>query len=73
MVDRSSRAVFFSHGYSLKDTLQAYARVHRPGQLKPSFIYHLVAEGTIDEAIMKALEAKEDVVSEVLKHIRWSK
>lgn len=69
----SRRAIFFSHGYSLKDALQAYARVHRPGQKHPTFIYHLVAQDTIDGAVMKALSNKEDVVNEVLSHIRWDR
>ena len=50
---RSRIAIFFSHGYSLKDAEQAYARVHRPGQSKPTFIYHMIAERTIDEAVTK--------------------
>lgn len=66
-------ACFFSHGMSLKDRQQAYARLHRPGATKPVFIYSLIADGTVDEVLVRALNDKADAVDEVLKHIRWSK
>lgn len=61
----------FSRGYSLGDYDQKMARVHRPGQERPTFVYSLVAEGTVDNAVMSALRTKSDVVGEVLKHIKW--
>lgn len=58
---------YMSVSFSLGDYEQSLARVRRPGQRAECVrYYHLVASGTIDEAIYKALSAKRDVVEEVL-------
>ena len=38
---------------------EANARLYRQGQEKPVIIHHLIAEGTVDEQVMDALEAKD--------------
>lgn len=38
---------------------QANARLHRQGQKETVIIRHILAKGTIDENVMKALERKE--------------
>ena len=38
---------------------QANARLHRQGQKKPVFIYHLLSKGTVDEDVMRSLEHKD--------------
>lgn len=38
---------------------QANARLHRQGQKKPVFIYHLISKGTVDEDVMRSLEQKD--------------
>lgn len=41
--------------YSLRQTL----RLHRQGQTRPVIVHHLIAEGTVDEQVMKALKQKD--------------
>lgn len=50
---------WFSLTWSLEDFIQFNARVWRQGQQAKSVIFHfIIAEGTIDEAVMKALTDK---------------
>jgi superfamily II DNA or RNA helicase len=60
---RSRIVVFFSLTFSLKDHEQAIARVHRPGQTRNCLVVFLIAEGSIDRQIQKAVEKKQDLVS----------
>lgn len=50
--------VWFSLTWSLELYQQTNARLYRQGQHVPVTITHLVAENTLDEAVLKALEAK---------------
>lgn len=50
--------VWFGLNWSLELYQQANARLHRQGQTQSVIIHHLVAEGTIDEDVMAALEGK---------------
>ena len=54
-------AVWFGLPFSLDLYQQANARLCRPGQSKGVVIHHLIATNTIDEHIMRALQAKSDV------------
>lgn len=51
--------VWFGLTWSLELYQQANARLHRQGQKKNVIIHHLVAKGTVDEDVMKALGSKE--------------
>lgn len=51
--------VWFSLTWSLELYQQTNARIYRQGQSEPVTITHLVAEGTLDEAVLKALETKD--------------
>lgn len=51
--------VWYGLTWSLELYQQANARLYRQGQEKPVIIHHLVAEGTVDEQVMKALQAKD--------------
>ncbi|MDD4776618.1 MAG: DEAD/DEAH box helicase, partial [Syntrophomonas sp.] len=51
--------VWFGLTWSLELYQQANARLHRQGQEKSVIVHHLIAEGTIDEAVMKALAGKD--------------
>lgn len=51
--------VWFSPTWSLELYQQTNARLYRQGQSEPVTITHLVAEGTLDEAVLKALDAKD--------------
>ena len=68
--DGGSIIVWFGLTWSLELYQQANARLHRQGQKKSVIIHHLVAEGTIDEDVMKALEDKasgQDALMEAVK------
>jgi SNF2 family DNA or RNA helicase len=64
---KSHYCIYYSVGYSLGDYEQSLARIHRPGQTKPVFYYHLVASGTIDEVIYSNLKNKKDVISTIIE------
>ena len=59
--------VYYSLGFSLGDYLQSIARLHRPGQKGLVDYIHLVAAASVDEIIVDALEAKEDVINRILE------
>jgi len=61
--------LFYTLGYSLGDYQQACARLHRPGQDRPVVFYRLLARGTVDEAIVRALDRRREVVQSVLKSL----
>lgn len=51
--------VWFSLTWSLELYQQTNARLYRQGQSEPVTITHLVAEGMLDETVLKALDAKD--------------
>lgn len=53
--------VWFGQNWSLELYQQLNARLHRQGQTKPVIIHHLVAEKTIDQKVVAALERKGDM------------
>lgn len=57
----ASTAVFYSLDFNYANYSQARARIHRIGQRNTCTYIHLVAKGTIDEKVLKALQRKEDV------------
>jgi SNF2 family DNA or RNA helicase len=66
---RSAYAVYYSLGFSLGDYEQSRARLDRPGQTRSVTYVHLVATGTVDEQIVKALGEKRDVVNSILEAV----
>lgn len=50
---------WFGLTWSLELYQQANARLHRQGQEKSVIVHHLVAEGTIDEDVMKVLAGRD--------------
>ena len=51
--------VWYGLTWSLELYQQANARLYRQGQEKPVIVHHLIAEGTVDEQVMKALQTKD--------------
>lgn len=51
--------VWYGLTWSLELYQQANARLYRQGQEKPVIIHHLIAEGTVDEEVMAALQNKD--------------
>ena len=52
-------AIYYSRSWSLEEYLQSQDRLHRIGQTGTVSIIHLVAKGTVDEQIAKALRSKQ--------------
>lgn len=67
---RTCIGVYFSLSHSLGDYEQSLARLRRPGQNRPSRFIHLVVEDSVDRAIYEALQAKRDVVEEVISRLQ---
>lgn len=63
-------AVFYSLDYSYANYDQARARIHRIGQRNTCTYIHLVAQGTVDEKVLAALQAKKSVADEVVDNWR---
>lgn len=59
----ASCEVFYSASFSYAAYAQALDRIHRIGQRHPCHYIHLVAPGTIDEHVLAALEAKQDMAA----------
>ena len=51
--------VWYGLTWSLELYQQANARLHRQGQDHAVIIHHLIAEGTVDEQVMRALKQKD--------------
>jgi SNF2-related domain len=60
---------YYSVGYSLSEWQQSLARVHGPEQTRPVAYYHLVARGTVDVLIRRAIEKRADVVRYVAESL----
>ena len=65
--------VWYGLTWSLELYQQANARLHRQGQEKPVIIHHLIAEGTVDEQVMKALKAKDTSQAALLAALKERK
>lgn len=61
--------VFMSKGFSLGDYRQCKKRVHRPGQTRKTFYYHVIAKHTIDQKIMRAIEERKQIVDYILEEL----
>lgn len=66
---RARYAVYYSLGYSWVDYQQSLKRLHRPGQFRPVVYYHLIATGTVDEHVYRAMQQKTDVIDYVWSQI----
>lgn len=58
--------VYYSVTYNYATYEQSLSRIHRIGQKHPCTYIHLVAEGTIDEAILAVLARKEDLAKTIV-------
>jgi len=67
---RARYAAYYSMGFSLKDYVQSRARLHRPGQTRPVAYYHLLARGTVDEIVLRAVENRWEFAETVLKELK---
>lgn len=66
---QSRYCIYMSKDFSLGNYEQSLARVHRPGQEESVTYIHLLAKGTIDETINKALALRKDTVEAMLAEL----
>lgn len=59
--------VWFGIPWNLEHYDQSIARVYRQGQKNPVFVYHIVAEDTLDEKVLEVLKAKDRTQKSVLE------
>lgn len=65
---RARLAVFYSVGYSLGQWLQARARIHRPNSKHKIVAYYsLIARGTVDEDVYRALSSRREVIDALIE------
>jgi len=62
--------VWFGLTWSLELYQQANARLHRQGQKQNVIIHHIIAKGTVDEDVMKAIENKNIRQEELLQAVK---
>jgi len=62
--------VYYSLSYSLEDYLQSRDRIYRYGQKNTCSYYYLIAQGTVEEAVMKAVARKHDIAQDVIDYIK---
>ncbi len=62
--------VWYGLTWSLELYQQANARLYRQGQEKTVVIHHLIAAGTVDEQVMKALKKKDTSQSALLAALK---
>jgi SNF2 family DNA or RNA helicase len=61
------RMVFLDLMWTPADNLQAMKRIHRFGQNRTSFVYEILARGTIDfSAILPTLKRKQDIIDAIM-------
>lgn len=63
-------AVWFTLPWSLENYQQANARLHRQGQRDRVIIHHLVADRTVDAAVLRALDGKLKTQEDLLEALR---
>ena len=62
----ASTMIYYSNGYDLEKRQQSEARIDRIGQEKPMTYIDIIAEGTVDEKIVKALRKKVNIATEIM-------
>ena len=62
--------VWYGLTWSLELYQQACARLHRQGQTKPVQIYHMLAKGTMDDDVMKAISGKADKQEALMQAVK---
>ena len=66
----ADKMVFYSLDYSMSNFEQTKARIHRVGQGNPCTYIYLVADGTVDAKVFKALRDKADLAKSLIDDCR---
>lgn len=64
--------VWFGLNWSLELYQQFNGRLHRQGQTKPVRVVHIVADGCIDDKVMRAIENKAQTQDELLNALKMT-
>lgn len=62
--------IWFGNTWSLELYMQFNARLYRQGQTYPVTVHHILATGTVDEKIIKALEGKKRTQDGLMQSIK---
>lgn len=62
--------VWFGLPWSLELYAQFNGRLHRQGQDKPVLVYHLLASGTVDEAVHATLSKKDATQNDLMESVK---
>lgn len=62
--------VWFGNTWSLELYMQFNARLHRQGQTHPVTVHHILATGTVDERIIRALDGKKRTQDGLMQSIK---
>jgi len=62
----ANTVIYYSNSYDLEKRLQSEDRAHRIGQTKSVTYIDLIAEGTVDEKIVKALLNKQNIANQIM-------
>lgn len=65
-----NHVVWFGLTWNYELYTQANKRLHRQGQEQKVIVHHLICSGTRDEAVMEALNRKEDVQNWVMQSLK---
>ncbi len=65
-----STLIWFGLTWSLELYQQTNARLHRQGQKDAVIIHHIIAKGTIDEDVMRALQRKEKTQNSLIDAVK---
>ena len=65
-----SEAIYYSYSYSYDDNYQSGDRIYRFGQKEKCSLYYLVADKTMDSAILKAVQKKDSTSMAVLNYLK---
>jgi SNF2 family DNA or RNA helicase len=67
---RARIGVYYSLDFNLGDHEQSRARLHRHGQQRPVTFVYLLAEDTIDRAVLGALRDRRNVITTILARLK---
>lgn len=68
-----NRVIYYNNDYDLATRLQSEDRVHRIGQGKTVYYTNICASNTLDEAILKSLLRKENLLDEFRREVKKKK
>lgn len=67
---RARIAIYYSLDFALAEHMQSRARLVRPGQTRPVSFTYLLADNTVDHAVLGALHKRRDVIDAVTAFLK---